>query len=299
MYRNKRQCSRDKFRFRPHDWLCLMKQGGEIQICAFTLIELLVVIAIIAILAAILIPVLEQAQASAQKTACLSNLKQLQSGWTMYENDNNGVLALNWVTAIDLSTDSWVNGNINALPDATNRESITSGSLFDYTKSVGIYRCPAANQGVCLAGIPPVQLVRTYSMNIRMGAANATEAAEYNVQNTEALFNSGATPPSYPAFIKMSDVRNPSAAIVFVDESLSSVDDGILFIVLDPFPQAFDNTPTARHLRGGCFSFADGHVEYWHWLALTGEPGYALPAGSAPGPFYSDLTRFWHGIAGN
>jgi prepilin-type N-terminal cleavage/methylation domain-containing protein len=53
----------------------------------FTLIELLVVIAIIAILAAILFPVFAQARDSARQTTCLSNLKQLGTGLTMYAQD--------------------------------------------------------------------------------------------------------------------------------------------------------------------------------------------------------------------
>jgi prepilin-type N-terminal cleavage/methylation domain-containing protein len=56
----------------------------------FTLVELLVVIGIIAVLIAILLPTLNKARQGAQKTVCLSNMRQLSQAIVMYANANKG-----------------------------------------------------------------------------------------------------------------------------------------------------------------------------------------------------------------
>ena len=64
-----------------------LKRGKKGEL-AFTLIELLVVIAIIAILAAMLVPALSRAKASAYSARCKGNLHQFGIALKMYIDDS-------------------------------------------------------------------------------------------------------------------------------------------------------------------------------------------------------------------
>src|SRR5262245_8725571 len=155
----------DKRPFARRAALTLQPFNGSTLLTGFTLIELLVVIAIIAILAAILLPTLARAKSTAQRTACNSNLKQLQAGWFMYVHDHNGSLPPNRAGLQQFDTvslgGSWVLGNAQL---DTTTSNIEAGVIFDYINATKVYRCPADHSTV--TGNPTLRRFRSYSMNM-------------------------------------------------------------------------------------------------------------------------------------
>jgi prepilin-type N-terminal cleavage/methylation domain-containing protein/prepilin-type processing-associated H-X9-DG protein len=73
----------------------------------FTLIELLVVIAIIAILAALLLPVLAKAKDRAKATQCMNNMRQIDLGIKLYVDDFNGTMPPLWVESGANNAEPW------------------------------------------------------------------------------------------------------------------------------------------------------------------------------------------------
>ncbi|HTV41027.1 MAG TPA: prepilin-type N-terminal cleavage/methylation domain-containing protein [Candidatus Sulfotelmatobacter sp.] len=272
---------------------------------AFTLIELLVVIAIIAILAAILLPVLQRAQARSKMIYDLNNFKQLQLCWHMYVLDNNDYLPPNFgnITSGALSN-SWVVGN--AQTDYTTAN-IEAGMLYQYNQNARIYQCPANTVTVTITGTPPppyhhgqqVPQTRTCEIDFALGGntSGGPGASPYTI-----TYNGFPTFNSYQKFSQI-PATQVAQKIVFVDVSQADLDEGAFGLF--PLAPAYQNTandwwnlPCNRHNNGSVFSFADGHCEYWKWHgsvvnsaanqqgASPGSPGESFTADSS-----DDLPR--------
>jgi prepilin-type processing-associated H-X9-DG protein len=126
-------------------------------------------------------------------------------------------------------------------------------------------------------------------MNGRMGCATAGDTSTAGpVWDASTLWGS-----SNPPIIKTSRVQNPSppCAMVFIDESLNTVDDGFFWQTLGSNVTTWDNCPAARHNHGATLAFADGHSERWGWLGITGEF-----VGGMPVTQHSDLVKIQNSI---
>jgi prepilin-type N-terminal cleavage/methylation domain-containing protein/prepilin-type processing-associated H-X9-DG protein len=237
----------------------------------FTLIELLVVIAIIAILAALLLPVLVKSKVQAQGVQCMSNQRQLTLAWKMYVDDSKGKFPLN-ADESSQSTNGWCDGVLSWAANNTantNTVQVKTSLLGPYVlNQVGIYKCPADIWN-CLENSVQMPRVRSISMNGYIGQDLLDITAQGGCNTTYW----GGAGNGYRAYEKENQVVAPGPAKLwlFVDEHADSINDG--FLIFSMTRPGFDDGPAAYH-DGACgFSFVDGHAELHLWL----EPQYWPP----------------------
>jgi prepilin-type N-terminal cleavage/methylation domain-containing protein/prepilin-type processing-associated H-X9-DG protein len=104
----------------------------------FTLIELLVVIAIIAIVASLLFPALARAKGAGKRAVCLSNLRQIGVGFSLYAADHGDRFPDRRDLKLELGFMPWT-----TWPPSDPRSGWAASALKKYVVDPAVWSCPA------------------------------------------------------------------------------------------------------------------------------------------------------------
>ena len=267
---------------------------------AFTLLELLIVIAIIAILAAMLLPVLGQARLRSETTVCINNMRELGLAVPMYAADNNDEMVFcNWDGAGEIVNNvtplGWLythqsnNGDAKAGPPFpglwTNggrlpknpTSAYTTGALWDYVRNFKAYWCPMmtdTNRG-------------TVYFNTAMSPSAGNNALSSYVMNgaVNNYFGMKETPPG-PLFYKMNNLSFKATRILLWEpneNATNAFNDGAAA------PTQYDGgSPGKRHLTGSVFLQIGGSAYFGNYTIITNQINAPGPDDWWYAPYFAD-----------
>ncbi len=218
----------------------------------FTLIELLVVIAIIAILAAILLPALQQARRRGQSAGCLNNLKQLGTIGNNYADAYGEMLLPAYSLGVGMWDDmlivrGWVKSrNIGkAIIGATERKN---------SHVVEIFNCPSNTRTSGHYNKYPLR--QSYGYNYYVGFASAVQANP-RIKISDPTYYKKASQPN----------RHIKNTILWVDKwtmcdpDLPGVEDITFDNPLARYTKNISYGKYSAHPGGANMLLLDGHAE--------------------------------------
>ena len=230
----------------------------------FTLIELLVVIAIIAILAAMLLPALQQARARARTAGCANNFSQVGKYMNFYINDSDGFFPWTHKTSLPY----WFRHGYSPFqkwvpwPAESGKYFFAAVSKLDGTVYRSTFACPEVSEGhLTLFGTD----INSNSIYQR-GKAGEKQAGSYDALHFTISFNDVFIRCKEEAWgvnqIKLSGIRRPSALVHLADGAGGGLTD---YRCRNFESDYSDKEIPGRHNGGANFLYADGHVQFFRW----------------------------------